>query len=77
MSITLSAPPAVVQEVRCYAQRNNTSLNEIIREHLESIAAGERKRREHKAKGVYEYLMRQRGWLPKGYEFNREEANEG
>lgn len=45
MSITLSAPPAVVQDVRMYAERNSTSLNAIIREHLEKIAAIERKSR--------------------------------
>jgi len=39
MSITLSAPPAVVQDVRIYAERHSTSLNAIIREHLEKIAA--------------------------------------
>ena len=39
MSITLSAPPSVVQDVRVYAERHSTSLNAIIRAHLEKIAA--------------------------------------
>ena len=48
MSITLSAPPAVVQDVRMYAERHSTSLNAIIREHLEKIAALERKLRKER-----------------------------
>ena len=32
MSITLSIPPAVVQEARAYAASQGTSLNAMIRE---------------------------------------------
>jgi len=75
MSITLSVPPAVVQEVRLYAERNNTSLNAIIREFMDKIAAEECARREKDAESVYSYLMSQNGWLPDDYAFDREEAN--
>ena len=46
MSITLSVPPAVVQE------------------------------RAKESEDVYAYLMGQGGWLPDGYSFDREQANE-
>jgi len=75
MSITLSVPPAVVQEVRIYAERNKTSLNAIIREFMDKIAAEERARRERDAESVYSYLMDQSGWLPEDYAFDREAAN--
>jgi len=75
MSITLSVPPTVVQDVRLYAERNNTSLNAILRAYMDKISAEERARREKDSEDVYAYLMGQSGWLPKDYSFDREEAN--
>lgn len=75
MSITLSIPPAVVQEVRDYAERNNTSLNAIIRAYMEKIAEEERQRRAKEADEVAAYLNNQSGWLPQNYKFDREESN--
>ncbi|MCQ2394462.1 MAG: DUF6364 family protein [Kiritimatiellae bacterium] len=40
MSITLSVPPVIVQQVRAYAERNGTSLNQLIRDYLESLVGG-------------------------------------
>ena len=34
MSITLSIPPAIVQEVREWAEANGTSLNQYVRDCL-------------------------------------------
>ena len=36
MSITLSIPPAIVQEVREWAEENGTSLNQYVRDCLEA-----------------------------------------
>ena len=36
MSITLSVPPAIVQEVREWATANGTSLNKYLRDCLEA-----------------------------------------
>ncbi len=36
MSITLSIPPAIVQEVREWAEEHGTSLNQYVRECLEA-----------------------------------------
>ncbi len=76
MSITLSAPPAVVQDVRFYAERHSTSLNAIIREHLEKIAAIERKSRQKGADKLRDFFMSEGGWFDSDVEYDRELANE-
>jgi len=76
MSITLSAPPAVVQDVRMYAERHATSLNAIIREHLEKIAAIERKARREGAEKLKDFFMSEDGWFDDEVKFDREQANE-
>lgn len=76
MSITLSVPPAVVQDVRLYAERTKTSLNALLRAYMEQLAEEERSRRAKESKDVYAYLIGQGGWLPAGYSFDREQANE-
>lgn len=74
MSITLSVPPEIVQEVRIYAERCNTSLNALLREYMEKLAAEERARREKESADVEAFLLNQKGWLPKNYKFSRSEA---
>ena len=76
MSITLSAPPAVVQDVRFYAERHSTSLNAIIREHLEKIAALERKSRQKGADKLRDFFMSEGDWFDSDVEYDRELANE-
>ena len=76
MSITLSAPPAVVQDVRMYAERHATSLNAIIRDHLEKIAAIERKARSDGAEKLKDFFMSEDGWFDDEVKFDREQANE-
>ena len=75
MSITLSAPPSVVQDVRFYAERHSTSLNAIIRQYLEKIAAIERKSREEGADCLREFFMTEDGWFDGDLKFDRELAN--
>ena len=76
MSITLSVPPAVVQEVRLYAVKKGTSLNQMIRDYLQSMADASRREREKIANETFDFLMSQDdGGLPKDWKFNREEAN--
>ena len=76
MSITLSAPPAVVRDVRMYAERNSTSLNAIIREYLEKIAAIERKSRRDGAEELKRFFMEGTDWFDTDVEFDRQVANE-
>ena len=39
MSITLSIPPAVVQEARAYALENGTTMSRMIREYFTNLVA--------------------------------------
>jgi hypothetical protein len=75
MSITLSAPPAVVQDVRIYAERHSTSLNAIIREHLEKIAALERKLRKEGAAQLKDFFEAEQNWFGDDVKFDRKLAN--
>ena len=73
MSITLSVPPAVVQEVREWAAANGTSLNAYIRECLEAKCREINARQARKAKEFIEFMKN----LPpcnvtKGWKFDRE-----
>ena len=76
MSITLSAPPAVIQDVRIYAERHATSLNAIIRAHLERIAEIERNARKEGAEKLKEFFMSEADWFDGEVEFDRKLANE-
>ena len=75
MCITLSAPPAVVQDVRTYAERHSTSLNALIREHLEKIAALEREERKEAARRLKNLFESERDWFGGDEKFDREVAN--
>lgn len=76
MNITLSAPPAIVEEVRAWASENGTSLNEYIRDCLE-IKAGEIKAaRISRAQKFYDYAMANPISVPKEFRFSRAAANE-
>lgn len=75
MCITLSAPPAIVQDVRIYAEKHATSLNAIIREHLEKIAAIEREERKNGAKRLKDFFKSESGWFGDDVKFDREVAN--
>ena len=50
MNITLSVAPEIVKEVREYAAKHGTSLNQIIRDHLASLTChAERRKRAEEA----------------------------
>ena len=75
MCITLSAPPAVVQDVRAYAERHATSLNAVIRKHLGKIAALEREERKDGARRLKNFFESERDWFSSDEKFDRELAN--
>ncbi len=60
----------MAQEAQGYASIRGTTLEqmlfEYIKSELEKFKAADK---------VRDYLMRQDGWLPKDYVFNRDEAN--
>ena len=74
MSITLSIPPAIVQEVRDWASANGTSLNRFVRECLEAKVQELREARKQRAAGFRSLLetLPPSGLKP-GYRFNREQ----
>lgn len=72
MSITLSIPPAVVQEVREWAEANGTSLNAYIRECLEAKCEEISNSRKRLAAEFMEFTKTHALRVPKGWKFNRE-----
>ena len=73
MSITLSIPPAIVQEVREWAEANGTSLNQYVRACLEAKANEIQELRTQKARAFKSFLLGlPPSGLPRGYTFNRE-----
>ncbi len=46
MSITLSVPPAIVQEARAFAKSQGTSLNAMIRDFLSRVASADTRKRD-------------------------------
>ena len=46
MSITLSIPPAVVQEARAYAAENGTTMSRMIREYFTGLVMPKPERRD-------------------------------
>ena len=76
MSITLSIPPAVVQEARAYALENGTTMSRLIREYFANLVAP---RKEARAPGRCRFLELADSAdvrLPKGWRFNRAECYE-
>ena len=70
MSIMIDLPPAMAQEAQGYADLRGTTLERILFDYLKSELEMSRA-----ANDVYGYLMKQTGWLPDDYVFDREEAN--
>ena len=57
MNITLSVAPEIVKEVRVYAARHGTSLNQLIRDHLASLTRrAERRKRAEEAIAFFRSL---------------------
>jgi len=70
MSIMIGLPPAMAQEAQSYADLRGTTIERILFDYLKSELE-----RSRAANEVYGYLMKQTGWLPDDYVFDREEAN--
>ena len=70
MSIMIDLPPAMAQEAQGYADLRGTTLERVLFDYLKSELE-----RSRAANEVYGYLMKQNGWLPDDYVFDREEAN--
>ena len=73
MNITLSADKELIQKAREYAAQRGTSLNQLIREYLEHIAAMGDK--ESNAREFERLATECSGTSPEGYVFDREDAH--
>jgi predicted RNase H-like nuclease (RuvC/YqgF family) len=69
MNLTLSADPELVARVRAYAQAHHTTLNQLIREYMETLIG--QKNPEESARQFAELALQRAGRSPKGYRFNR------
>ncbi|MBR4615060.1 MAG: hypothetical protein IKO55_05590 [Kiritimatiellae bacterium] len=70
MSIMIDLPPAMAKEAQEYVTVRGTTLERMFLDYLKAELD-----RNREADDVYGYLMRQNGWLPDGYVFDRAEAN--
>ncbi len=71
MSITLSIPPAIVQEVREWAEANGTSLNQYVRECLEAKCQELEFARKTRASQFLEFARANLAHAPQGWHFDR------
>ena len=76
MNITLSAPSETIRTVREWAESEHSSLNQYIRDCLEAKANALLQERARAAEGFASFLQSVHVTMPKGWRFNREEANE-
>lgn len=74
MNITLSAPPNIIAEVREWADRNGTSLNDYIRDCLEMKAGEIRSERLSQAQAFRKFATKNPIPVPPDFRFNRAEA---
>ena len=72
MSITLSIPPAIVQEIRVWAEANDTSLNQYVRDCLEAKVHEIQAARQRQAKEFFAYCNENLAETPKGWRYDRE-----
>lgn len=76
MSITLSIPPAIVQEVREWAEANGTSLNQFIRDCLEAKCAEISEVRRERGRSFADFARVHKVAAGEGWSWSREEATE-
>lgn len=72
MNITLSADAATIQRTRKYAREHGTSANQLIRDFLNDLT--EQDSREQAAAEFARNAFDHGGRSPKGFRFNREDA---
>jgi len=76
MSITLSIPPAVVQEARAFALQNGTTMSRMIREYFTNLVAPRKEEAKGRRCRFLELADSAGARLPKGWRFNRAECYE-
>jgi len=72
MNITLAADVETVKRTREYAKQHGTSVNQLVRDYLQSLIA--REDRSHAADEFVRNAIAHAGRSAKGFRFNREDA---
>jgi hypothetical protein len=72
-NLTLSVDEQLVERARLAAQAMGSSLNQLIREHIERLAGVEQSEAQHLA--FEQRAIKAKGKLG-GWKFNRDEANQ-
>jgi len=73
MSITLSMPPAIVQELRAYANEHGTTMSQLTRD-LYATVLNQKDSRRSDAASRFRALVA-KAHVRSGWKFNRAEAN--
>ena len=73
-NITLSADAGLVQRTREYATQHNTTLNQLVRDHMERLTGGPTA--EEAAQRFIEVARQYPGCSPEDYRFDRGEIHE-
>jgi hypothetical protein len=71
-NLTLSVDEQTIERARNAAQAMGTSLNQLVREHIERLSGADQRRAEHEA--FEARALAGKGRL-NGWKFDREEAN--
>ena len=71
MNITLAAPPNVIQNVRCWAEEQGTSLNQYIRDLLIAKDREIRLERKSLADEFYSFAMANSIEMEPGYKYRK------
>lgn len=75
MNITLSAPPETIRIVREWAKKENTSLNQYIRDCLATKAREAEEQHRRECEEFHRFLVNMpRVKMPEGWKWSREEA---
>lgn len=71
MNITLSADKSLIEKARQYARKNNTSLNNLVREYLRRLVNSSEV--EHAANEFEKIALENSGESNADFKFNRDE----
>jgi hypothetical protein len=75
-NITLSVDETVLERVRIYAAKRKTTVNRLVREHLDQLARSERALEDARAR-LLKLIDESTGRLGPDWKWNREDAYEG
>ena len=75
-NITLAIDAAVLERVRIYAAKRKTTVNRLVREHLEQLSRAEQKIDSSRDR-LLKLIDESPGRMGPGWKWNREDAYEG